>query len=60
MSAYLSRKLRHTRPFQQDEDAWHRTRFAAIGGGLLSQDLDGHARIQVELIEQELVGMGQR
>src|SRR2546423_4875900 len=55
MSSYLRREPWHSGPFEQHEDGRHGRRLAAVGGGLLSHDLDSNAWIQVELVKQELV-----
>jgi len=57
MSSYLRREPWHSGPFEQHEDPRHGRRLAAVGGGLLSHDLDSNAWIQVELVKQELVRM---
>ena len=57
MSSYLRREPGHSGPFEQHEGARHSRRLSAVGGGLLSHDLDSDAWIQVELVKQELVRM---
>lgn len=57
MPTYLGGEPRNVRTFKPDQQAGQRGGLVAVGGDLLVQHLKGHARIEVELVEEEVVGM---
>jgi hypothetical protein len=51
MAPYLGRESRHTCPLEQGEYARYGGGLTPVGGGLLLEDIDCQARVQVQLIK---------
>ena len=55
MAPDLCRELRQPAAFEPHQQTGNRGRFSAVRGHLVAQDCEGQPRMEVELVEQELI-----
>ena len=58
MPSHFSRKFGHAGALQKDEDLRHGVRRSLVRGGLVTEHVHGQAGVEIELVEEEIVGMG--
>ena len=57
MAPHFSRESGHAGALQKNEDLRHGVRRSSVGRGLVTEHVHGQAGVEIELVEEEVVGV---